>query len=268
MIVGALSPDHGAGQSVERVSKSADVAEERDDLTGTGLQRPDSDAAPHDCRRFVGPVDATGLGVKGVNVTRIAADENSSIHAGLPIKSRRAGESERPLELQPRYLAGSQTRGFCRLEARIRKIAPSVPRGGFQVDRRHTAGAGVGHVLDISGIVLVELPAPKILGDQALIVVVQTRRHILHYTGGNGVVDRLGRHRLEGGFAGSVFDRISPMAARATVLEHTEPAPRRSCRPPPPCRDAHRLFRPPPAPPRSPVSPRGPSPSDLSLPPR
>lgn len=125
-------------------------------------------------------MDTTGLRIERINISRIAADEDSSIHYGLPVESRRAGKSEGPFDFQPRDLARRQTRGARRLETRVGEIALSVPCGRVQIPDRRMTGAGIGHVLYVADTLFVEFPASHVLGEQALLGIGEARRIILH----------------------------------------------------------------------------------------
>jgi hypothetical protein len=90
------SPHQRAARRVDGIDGPLQVAEVR---RGPASRRPDHDGAAYAGRRLERPVNATGLGIDGIDVSRIGADEHASARdGGLAVDRRGARYAERPLQ--------------------------------------------------------------------------------------------------------------------------------------------------------------------------
>ena len=167
-------------------------------------------------------MDAAGARVERINVTCVAADEDSAVENRLPVKGSRTGESERPLELQPRHLARRQAGAFCRLEPGIGEIAPAIPGWRVHISYGRMSAAGVGHVLHVAGILFIQLPAAHVFGEQTFVRIGERRRVLFHRPCGDSGVDALGRHLFDGGLGRSMLHRRDTVTFCAVVLEQVD----------------------------------------------
>ena len=193
-------PDDCARRGIECIRCSTNIAEEDRESRIGSAEPADGETAADGGLCAEGPVHAAGAGVERIDVTGIGTHIKAPVVYGLRIERRRAGKSERPLQLQPRDLCRRQSCGGCGLRSRVAKIgAPAVPGSGVGFAHRRMTGAEVRHFVGCAHRLVIHLPPADPLGDQTIVRLAERGGVAAHRAVSEDVEHMLGRHLLQDG---------------------------------------------------------------------
>src|SRR5207302_10829789 len=136
-----------AGCSVNGVSIALQITEIKKVPAGL-LRRSDADCRADSTACLIGPVNASRPGIDGVDKTGVHPQKDASCDDGrLPINSLCSRKTERPFQLQLRYLFGSEVGRLRILKPRIRDArSPAIPgRLGGNIAQRRLRRATIRH---------------------------------------------------------------------------------------------------------------------------